>query len=518
MSDDGAHVAASSDEVGDPRRALLRLEAAVRALPSAVLLEDERGQVLLANLELARMLELDGPEGLVGRQGVDVARDAAKMFAEPERFRARMEQLIRDGRPVVGEVLELRSGRFVELDFLPIGSGGRPLGLLLHFRDATEYRRIQGRLALSDRIVSLGTMAAGLAHEINNPLSYVLSNVLLAEEALSRVAFRRDAVLEEALYGLREAVMGVERIKNIVRGLSMNAGAADETGPVNVHRSVEWAVAVAANQIRHRARLSRKLAPVAAIWGNETQVGQIVLNLLLNAAQAIEPGRSAENEVHVETGFDDFGDVVILVRDTGCGMTEETRRRVFDPFFTTKRFGENSGLGLFICHNLVSAMGGDIHLESAPGKGTTVRVVLPAAPSQATETERPLQPSTRPAAGKVLVIDDEPVIGRTIDRILRDSCEVTSVTSGRSGLELLLAGSNFDVIVCDLMMPDVTGMELYERVSEVQPETARRILFLTGGAFTTAAEAFLKTVPNVTMRKPFRPEELRAAVANLAAR
>jgi CheY-like chemotaxis protein len=205
--------------------------------------------------------------------------------------------------------------------------------------------------------------------------------------------------------------------------------------------------------------------------------------------------------------------VVVEVADTGMGIASEHLSRLFDPFFTTKEPGVGTGLGLSICHSLVASLGGEIHVESEPGKGSIFRVLLPASkPAEAApEAPPPLPPSTE-KRGRLLVVDDEPLVCTALGRTLRPHHDVTLSTRAQEALERIEAGERFDVVFCDLMMPGMSGMEFYSALQERYPEQARCVVFLTGGAVTQQARAFLETVPSPHIEKPFAGRELLSLV------
>jgi CheY-like chemotaxis protein len=271
-----------------------------------------------------------------------------------------------------------------------------------------------------------------------------------------------------------------------------------------------------ANEIRYRARLVREFGPVPAVLANEARLGQVVLNLLINAAQAIPEGRVEENEIRVVTGTDDRGRAILEVHDTGAGIPDEIADRIFDPFFTTKPVGVGTGLGLWICRSIVVALGGEITAGKRAGGGTSVRVALPAAPADVEEEERPPAPAQAPGRrGRILVVDDEPAVATAIQRVLGSEHDVVLRTSAEEALAEIAGGERFDAILCDLMMPNMTGMELHAALERVAPDQARRVVVLTGGAFTDRAREFLDRVSLPRCDKPFEASSLREAVRRL---
>ncbi|HEU0031382.1 MAG TPA: ATP-binding protein [Kofleriaceae bacterium] len=373
-----------------------------------------------------------------------------------------------------------------------------------------ERERMAKQLILADRLASVGTLAAGVAHEINNPLSAVVGNLDLITEELSPIA---DQLAPERLAELRaliaDAHAGAERVRKIVLGLKTFSRAEQERRTVlDVQQVLELSISMTNNEIRHRARLVKDYRSVPVVLADEARLGQVFINLLINAAHAIPEGNAEANEIRVRTSTDDRGRAVIEVIDTGSGISEATLARIFDPFFTTKPVGQGVGLGLSICHTIVTALGGTITAASEPGAGTTFRIVLPAAVRVERAAPRPLPIAVRTRRATVLVVDDEAIVGITLTRLLREH-EITYVARAREALDLIAAGKRYDVIVSDLMMPEMSGMDFYDELRRDHPELVDRVVFVTGGAFTSAAHAFLDSIPNVRLEKPFDAKTIR---------
>ena len=378
-----------------------------------------------------------------------------------------------------------------------------------------EQKKLQDQLLISDRMASMGTLAAGVAHEINNPLACVMANLDLATRALGRNGNEpATGDLAEIREELRDAREAVERIRNIVRDLKVfSRSPDDQTGPVELQRVMESTLRMAWNEIRYRARLVKHYGETPPVEANEARLGQVFLNLIVNAAQAIPEGHVEDHEIHVTTGVEPGGGVVVEIADTGVGMAPEVMARLFTPFFTTKPVGVGTGLGLSICHRIVTGLGGTIDVRSEVGEGTTFRVVLPAA-----QHDVPAQAASLPAAqpsgrrGRVLVVDDEPMITRAVQRILGGEHDVVAMDDPAAALQRVIAGERFDVILCDLMMPQMTGMDLHAELSMRARDQAARMVFITGGAFTPEARSFLDHTPNQRVEKPFDPMQLRALI------
>ncbi|HZI09388.1 MAG TPA: ATP-binding protein, partial [Myxococcus sp.] len=244
-------------------------------------------------------------------------------------------------------------------------------------------RQTQAQLVQAGRMAAVGQLAAGVGHEINNPLAYIVSNLEHASgeaEALARELGDAQGVgprLRDVSQALREALHGADRVRRIVRDLRTFSRPDDEKqGAVELHAVLDSAVKIAMGELRPRAKLMRDYGDVPLVEGNEARLAQVFLNLLVNAAQALPEGRADENEVRLVTRLGQDGTVVAEVRDTGSGIAPEALGRIFDPFFTTKPVGVGTGLGLSLCHAYLSAMGGTISVESEVGRGSVFRVVL----------------------------------------------------------------------------------------------------------------------------------------------
>ncbi len=368
---------------------------------------------------------------------------------------------------------------------------------------------LQTRLMLADRLVSVGTLAAGVAHEINNPLMYVIANLEFVSRALGTAdGASTDEKRARLLRAMAQAREGADRVTQIVRGLrTFSRGDEDRRGPVSVVDVIESSLAMAWNEIRHRARLVRAFGAVALVEANEARLGQVFLNLLVNAAQAIPEGHVDRHEIRV-SAWNDGSHVVVEVRDTGDGIAPEIQGRIFDPFFTTKPVGEGTGLGLSICHGIVTGLGGEITVESAQGVGSTFRVSLPASVAPRAPQRYSVPPAPPGARAKVLIVDDEPSLRSSLAQILATEHEVSAEATGQGVLARMRGGERFDVILCDLLMPEMSGVDLFQAIEAEFPEQRARVVFLTGGAFTPRTQEFLSRVPNPRLEKPFDIDDL----------
>jgi PAS domain S-box-containing protein len=534
--------------VEDLREARTRLTASNAALERRV---EERTSELLATLEQEKqtkaalshqkevlqkifdyspvILVLYGADGgieLINREAerllgwsVDEYRKqdvALQLFPDAAERRAMREHLLegsstwrdftcraKDGRPLFASWANVRL------------SDGMVIGIA---QDVTERRKARDALVLSARMASVGTLAAGVAHEINNPLAFVLTNLEFTESALrssldelsgSAAGNPTVARLREAVDAIGDASAGARRVRNIVRDLKTFSRGVDHHGaPIDLIDVLETSIRMAHNELRHRTRVVRDFGAVPRIVGHADRLGQVFLNLLVNAAHAIPEGYASKNEVRVVARTDPHGRALIEVHDTGTGISGEVLPRILDPFFTTKPVGQGTGLGLSICHSIVTGLGGEIQVESELGKGSVFRVLLPATQG---ETLPPPPVAVVPAAprrARVLIVDDEPLFGKAIARMVAGDHDVVFETRAGQALARIAAGEVFDVILCDLMMADVTGMDFIEELSRVDASVARRVALTTGGAFTEKAREFLERVPNRRLAKPFAKEEL----------
>ena len=386
-------------------------------------------------------------------------------------------------------------------------------------RDITETKALHTRLLLADRMASMGSLAAGVAHEINNPLAATLANLGALEDDVRKLASDLPpevaARIADAVHAAQE---GAERVRSIASDLRRFSRSDEPAGgAVDLGRVIASSVRLARGEIRHRARLVTDLTDVPAVLGNEGRLCQVVLNLLVNAAQSIDEGQVDDNEIRVTTRTDDAGHVILEVSDTGAGIPPEVIGAIFDPFFTTKSADAGTGLGLSICHDIITSLGGWITAESTVGHGTTFRVTLDALPASHARAAALDETSRAPRGGRrarVLVVDDEPLIVRALELQLGTSHDVETTTSARDALARIREGKRYDVILCDLMMPDVTGMDLYDALEAHGGGLADCMVFMTGGVFTPRAEAFLSRIRNVTLEKPFDMTKLEAAIAD----
>jgi PAS domain S-box-containing protein len=484
----------------------------VEATSDGILKLDVADRIVFVNRRLAEMLGYQPPQ-MIGMSLLSLMNGGTTPIASDGR-----EMHPASSRQAFDTTFRHQDGREISVNIAtsPLVDGeGHPLGTLGVVRDVTERNKLHAQLMVSDRMASVGTLAAGVAHEINNPLAAVIGNLDYLAENLAHLRLTPEVstLAEEIKEPIEDARAAAERVRLIVRDLKvLSRSPVDEPkGPVDVEAVMESSLRVARNEIRHRAQLVRRYGSVPGVEANEARLGQVFLNLIVNAAQALPEGQAASHEIRVSTSL--VADrVVIEVRDTGAGIPPQIIGRIFDAFFTTKAVGFGTGLGLAICQRIVTDMGGELTVASEMGKGTAFRVALPLArsrPIAAAELPKAAAPGRR---GRVLVVDDEALVLRTVKRLLSKEHDVVDVVAAKEALALCKRGEKFDLILCDLMMPDMTGMDLHRELAQAVPEQAAHMIFLTGGAFTAKAWQFLSDPPKEHVEKPFDPAALRAIV------
>jgi signal transduction histidine kinase len=384
----------------------------------------------------------------------------------------------------------------------------------------TEHLSHSGR-----QLASIGMLAAGVAHEINNPASFVLANIealsallrSLEEKVRDAPATRKLGVkdlLFEAMTIVQESKEGMARIHRIVRDLHSFSRTDDSAAAVaDVNAAVESALTMLRNELRYRTAVERDLRASQPVRGNAARVGQVFLNLILNAAHALPEADLKRNRLRVRS-FDESGAVVVEVEDNGPGIAPEIMPRIFESFFTTKPPGLGTGLGLPISREIVRSLGGELTAESPPGAGALFRVRLPAAEGPAVERSRSVTAATHRQRRRIVAVDDEALLLKAYRRMLIDHHDVETRLGGREALRLFEADRRFDAVLCDLQMPEMSGAELYTIVADRWPDLATRFIFITGGAFSPEARRFLDEGVVSCVNKPFQVDDLLELIEN----
>jgi signal transduction histidine kinase len=395
------------------------------------------------------------------------------------------------------------------------GRGGQTAVLLV--QDITERKQMEAQLIESDRLAAIGLLAGGIGHEINNPLAWVMTHLRTVQAEVAALAHDGDPMLVRWSAQLSEAMQGSDRIRQIVRDLAFfTRSPENDSAPVDLRRTLDWAAEMAVSELRHRARLTKQYRDAPEVAAPEARLGQVFLNLLINAAQSIVEGDIGANEVRIELSTDENGRARVDIVDTGGGVAPQHLPRLFDPFFTTKPRGAGTGLGLSVSRQIVHSLSGSLEVVSAQAGHTCFRVTLPAAlagsagakpaAALASKLQRPM---------RVLVIDDQPSFLVSLRLAMRGLVELHEECSAREALARLRSAERFDAVLCDLMMPDLSGIDFHEHVFRDLPHMLPKIIYMTGGAFTERARQFLLAVPNPRIEKPFLPEQLEDLLARL---
>ncbi|RKH03248.1 response regulator [Corallococcus sp. CA053C] len=522
----GLLLAAARAERRQAVEVLELLATTVRAVHEGVLICEVREPGVLQTVFVNEALC-----ALVGRRREELvgAPPGALLASGDSGERLRLAEALREERSLRAEVALTRTDGtrvWSEMQLSPVRADGEAV---THFvathRDVTATKELQARLVAAERVAAVGTLAAGVGHEINNPLAYLALNLEAAQRSLAAEGAAAPPFVREALGSVRGAQEGAERIRLIVRDLQVfSREGAPERGLVDLNALVPPAVRVVLHTLRLRARLVEQFGTVPRVLGSEARLGQVLLNLLVNAMQAIPEGDPARHEVRVRTGTAPSGHACVEVKDTGGGIPPDVLPRIFDPFFTTKGSGEGTGLGLAICQQIIRTHGGELHAHSVPGQGATFTLLLPPAPVQSTEPS--VSPVPRRSArvaeasrsalpvrrGRVLIVDDEPRLAQSMRLLLEPFHDVVTVTSGEDALERVAEGEPFDVVLCDLQMPGMDGIAVYRRLVEDAPSLVARLVFISGGVSSPDARAFMETVANPVLEKPVRPDVLLSMV------
>ncbi len=393
-----------------------------------------------------------------------------------------------------------------------VSDDGRPLAVFGVFQDVTERTRLQDRVAQSERMATVGTLAAGVAHEINNPLTWVIANL----DALARIydtnRFGQDGDPEQLGKMIEEAQQGADQVKRIVRDLLTYSRAQTERlEAVDVEQALDTAVNIATNQIKYRAHVVRDYGHVPPVIADQSRLTQVFVNLLINAAQAIPERRRRDGVIELRTGQEPDGRVRAEVIDNGLGIPESLRARVFDPFYTTKPVGVGTGLGLSISSNIINAFHGEIRIESEEGEGTQVSVVLPRAGEDQLAHERVDRQDDCP---RVVVIDRDERLAGPLARMLSPSYEVVSLRNGRDALSLISGGEAVEAVLCDVELADMTGVEFFGRLRRIAPQLLEKVAFVVRHE-NEQVRVFLDRNGVPYVERPLDPSTLRALVERL---
>lgn len=497
----------------------------ISSMEDAVLIVDVAQNVIFSNPTASRFLGSDRLE-LKGRKldlpfqlGETREIDLSECGSEPRMCEVRASEMDWEGRPA----------RLVTM---------RDVG---DRRKAEDFRR---RLIHSDRLAAIGQLASSVAHEVNTPAGYVLGNLSTLQRDWHEmfVAFKsvRDTLartggaavvknrglwdglsaLEQQISTKREMVheslIGMERIAVILKDLkNFSKIDREEIELVRLDEVAQAACSLVANQVKYQATLEKKLVPMPPVAAHKGRLIQVVTNLLINAGQSMTGSKARKGQIVVSTRKE--GESLLLsVRDTGAGVPVEVRDRIFEPFFTTKGQGEGTGLGLSLCVDMIARHGGSIDFESEVGQGSTFTITLPRETGLKIETSKTPLPTPVPGQMvRILVVDDDHLFTRAVSRMLSNAHDIDVTHSGKEALQRLEKDSGYEIVLCDLMMSEMDGPELFQQCSRLYPSLVKRFVFLTGGAVTPHAKEFVSKVRNIVLDKPIDPDSLLTAIASV---
>jgi signal transduction histidine kinase/ActR/RegA family two-component response regulator len=494
-------------------------------IEDGLLLLDASGRVQIENNALRRMrgesdtARLASGERLFSGSPCESQTDPA--------MRERLAVLARDAATTNATLNRTFSLRGRQFDARAYPAAGRRV--LLYVRDVTEDRDREVRRLQSEKLASIGMLAAGVAHEINNPASFVLANLEALAELLQSSDGKAKPDLKaapkpgssdfrfEAMNIVQESKEGMARIHRIVRDLrAFSRLDEDATLLTDANAAVDSALSMLRSELRYRAQVERDLRATRGVRASAARLGQVFLNLIMNAAHALAAGNPKRNRLYVRS-YDDGDHVVIEVEDNGPGIPTEVLPRIFESFFTTKPPGVGTGLGLSISRDIVSSAGGELTVESVPGRGALFRVRLPAAGLGAVTRPKTVPSHKAVQRRRLLAVDDEALLLKAYRRMLLSHHDVETTLGAKEALRLFGQDRAFDVVLCDLQMPEMSGSELYETVRQRWPELAQRFIFITGGACSPEARRFLESPGVACIHKPFQVAELLELIESHAA-
>ncbi|MBM3118174.1 MAG: PAS domain S-box protein [Chloroflexi bacterium] len=379
-------------------------------------------------------------------------------------------------------------------------------------RDVTERKRIEDekrqleqKAHLASRLASVGEMASGIAHEINNPLTGVIgyAHLLLA---------RRD-ISDDIKHDVEVINEGAQRVAGIVkRMLTFARQTKPERKRVNINEIVDNTLDLRAYHLKNsNIKVTTRLDPdLPMTIADPGQLQQVFLNLIINAETEM---KSAHGKGKLLVKTEQMNDTIrISFKDDGSGIAKENLERIFDPFFTTKEVGQGTGLGLSVCHGIITGHNGRIYAESKPGKGATFVVELPIVTEQLELPEPEIEEHDKVANAKILVVDDEPVIQEFISKVLTtEGHEVETVDNAEDALEMVKS-KRYRLILLDIKMPGMSGIELYEHLQKIAPSLLQRVVFVTGDVVGARTMAFLAKTRVPRIMKPFDAKRLRTEI------
>lgn len=403
-----------------------------------------------------------------------------------------------------------------------------------------ELEKTQASMALSERLAALGQMSAALSHEINNPISSILTcmvelqgqlkSLTGVEADLQRGApdeFLLDtirgrnyrAICQEVNTLVEDALIGIRHLAQISADLKMYLSSGDEiSDPCDLCQILDGVIRLVGHQFKYEIEFVKDFGKIPYIIGNRSRLAQVFLNLLINAAQAIPPEQD-NRRVVITTNTKD-NQVLVAITDNGLGMDEDTQKKIFEPFYTKKFWGNGTGLGLSVVLRIVENHGGTVVVKSKLGEGTTFEIYLPTGQEEtissvANKIALPTKLKLPQKRRQILLVDDNELFRKSVSRLISNVYDVEQVGTGSAAVELLRAGRKYDAVVVDLCLPQVSGIALIQQIEAEFSDSVRSICILTAGAYLSHQEEFLATQRYPMLRKPIEPDVLLRALEEM---
>jgi PAS domain S-box-containing protein len=464
---------------------------------------DQHGNYIFVNDAMCKILGLQRSD-IVSKHFSYFTDKADEKFSE--NIKAIISEVVIKGNNISGLFGTIVKGdgtrRIIGISTSPMkDAAGKITGVRGITRDITDRMKMEQQLLIASKLASIGELAAGVAHEINNPLTAItgFAQLLMAEDALP-AQVKSD--LEKIYSQSQRAAKIVQNLLTFSRSYSLEKQVISINDVIMKTldmRSYEHKV----NNIEVITELAHSLPGISA---DENQIQQVILNIVVNAEQSIISKRRS-GIIKITTTSNDH-EIKVIIADNGPGIPQELLDRIFDPFFTTKDVGSGTGLGLSVCHGIITKHGGKLSAESIEGSGATFIIALPAASEEESKAAE-ISVISRKAIEKsgvkrsILVVDDEVVIRDILQRILADrGYEVESAESGAEGLEKI-EKREYDAYLLDIKMPGVDGKDLFEAINKNSPHLINRVIFITGDTITRSTQDFLESTGRTYLSKPF---------------
>jgi PAS domain S-box-containing protein len=488
------------------KRNVSLLQSSIESTTDGLLVVDGRGSVVAFNQRFTQLWRVR-PELLETRDSDALLSSVMDQLKAPDQFLAKIQDLLAHPQAEAFDVLEFKDGRVFERYSIPQRQDGEPVGRVWSFRDITERTQAEQALRQTEKLAAMGSLLAGVAHELNNPLSVILGQAELLRRTVGfgPLAQKADQIAQAA--GRCASIVG--------NFLALARQRPPERRRVALNEIVREALDIVAYPLRmDGVEVVVDLDPELPILvGDPHQLHQVVLNLITNAQDAMR-GTDGPKMMVVSTSFDPATRRLRLeVSDTGPGIPAAIRPRLFEPFFTTKPQGQGTGLGLSLCQGIVENHGGTIEAESEEGKGALFRVLLPLELKRDAEPEAAAGGESK--GGKILVVDDEAhVAGVLAEMLAVDGHRIDVAPNGALALDRLRQGT-YDLVLSDIRMPELDGLGLYQEVRRLHPEMSRRFVFLTGDRLSAETGRFLASAGAPSLAKPFHLDEVLSVVRRM---